>query len=93
MARNSYKISFKNSVVIYALWDKYSTVPTRVVEEYQIELLNHMLLDLKEASFSCTDEEFIKRLTPTMLRNYRKLRSNVFKIKKHEESFNVLAGG
>jgi hypothetical protein len=91
MARKHYYLSFRDRVVVYALHDH--AVPTRIIEKYQLELMNLMLLNVKEAAFSCTDEEFFKRLTPTMLANYKRLKSNDFKIKEREESLAVLEGG
>lgn len=91
MARKHYCISFTNKVVVYALHKHL--VPTRVIEPYQLRLLNLMLKNLKEASFSCTDEEFIQRLTPSMLDYYLALKSNEFEIKVYEESINVLDCG
>ncbi len=98
MARNHYKITFGNRVVIYTtvvgnVNSLGSSVPVRVIDEQQMELMNLMLLDLNNVSFSCSEEEFYARLTPNTLKGFRELRSNVFKVKKHEESINVLESG
>lgn len=84
MARNSYKMTFRDSAVRYVLENTNhddTTVPIKVLEEEQMEVINHMLLDIPEANFSCTEEEFYNRLTPTMLEWYREHRSNEFKPK------------
>ena len=91
MSRKQYYLSFKDRVVVYALHNH--SVPTRIIEPYQLKLLNLMLKNLKEASFSCTDEEFFERLTPTMLENYIRLKINEFELNTHEESTTLLEGG
>lgn len=91
MARKHYYISFKDKVVVYSLHEHL--VPTRVIEEYQLKLMNLMFKNLKELSFSCTDEEFYQTLTPNMYEKYKELKSNEFEIKSHEESVSVLECG
>jgi hypothetical protein len=70
-----------------------SSVPIRVIEQEQMELMRIMLCDIAEPVFSCSEEEFHARLTPNTLNRFKELKSNVFKLKKDEKSINVLAGG
>lgn len=84
MARNSYKMHFKDKTIVYSNVHSsdtpYMENPYRVLSEEQMELMNLMLMDSPEPSFSCTEEEFYNRLTPKMLEGYRELKSNVFKL-------------
>lgn len=83
MAIKHYKITFRDRVVIYTVGGVDNiggSVPFRVISKGQLEILNMMLRNIAEASFSCTDEEFYVRLTPKMYENYKSLRSNEFKL-------------
>jgi hypothetical protein len=80
MARNSYKISFKDKIVVYAINKSEDSVPYRIIHKKQLEILNMMLSDIAEPSFSCTDEEFYSKLTPRLHENYLSLKSNEFKL-------------
>lgn len=85
MARvKSYKMTFRDSEICYNIVgyvkDLGNTVPVRFINEEQMELMNLMLHDITEPVFNCTEEEFYNRLTPSMLENYKELRSNIFKL-------------
>lgn len=83
MARKHYKITFRDRVVIYTVGGVDNlghSVPYRVILKEQLEILNMMLRDIAEPSFSCTDEEFYARLTPKLHEDYKSLRSNEFKL-------------
>lgn len=82
MARNKYKINFKDKTIIYSNSEEHkdNSLPFRIMNKGEMKIMRLTLFDIKEATFSCTEEEFYKRLTPEHLAGLKEIRKNDFNL-------------